>query len=153
MEVFIASSVVAGLPASSKKLGIYSDAQKQHGICKHIRNFCSTSWPTKERTPLELKPHWKVKQSFSMCDDLLMFNCRIVVPKALKKETLEKIHQGHQGIAMSTQDEKLSMVARDNKSTNGIDTELHNVLSKYQTQEGTSPDFAIARIPMASGSN
>ena len=27
-----------------------------------------------------------------------MFNCRIIVPKALQKETLEKIHQGHQGI-------------------------------------------------------
>ena len=49
---------------------------------------------------------------------------------------------------MSTQDEKLSMVARDYKSTKGSDTELHNVSSKYQTQEGTSPDFAIARIPI-----
>ena len=54
---------------------------------------------------------------------------------------------------MSTQDEKLIMVARDYKLTKGIDTELYNVLSKYQTQEGTSPDFAIARIPMANGSN
>ena len=56
-EVFVASSVVAGLPASSKKLGIYSEAQKQDGIFKQIRKFCSTSWPTKERTPLELKPY------------------------------------------------------------------------------------------------
>ena len=27
-----------------------------------------------------------------------MYNCRIVVPFSLQKETLEKIHQGHQGI-------------------------------------------------------
>ena len=66
MEVFVASSVVAGLPASSKRLGIYSGAQKQDGICKQVRKILSTSWPTKERTPLELKSYWKVKQSFSM---------------------------------------------------------------------------------------
>ena len=27
-----------------------------------------------------------------------MYNCRIVVPMSLQKETLEKLHQGHQGV-------------------------------------------------------
>ena len=33
-----------------------------------------------------------------MCDDLLLYNTRIVVPKALQSDTLWMILQGHQGI-------------------------------------------------------
>ena len=29
---------------------------------------------------------------------MLLYNERIVVPKALRKETLQKIHSGHQGV-------------------------------------------------------
>ena len=43
-------------------------------------------------------PYWKVKNSLSICNDLLLFNNRIVVPKDMRKETLNKIHVGHQGI-------------------------------------------------------
>ncbi len=100
MEHFVLSSIIASLPASSRRLATYSDAQKQDDICKQIREFCSTGWPNKEATPPELKPYWKEKQSFSVCEDLLMFNCRIVVPKKMQRETLEKIHQGHQGIRL-----------------------------------------------------
>ena len=150
MEVFVASSVVAGVPASSKRLEIYSEAQKQDGICKQIRKLCSTSWPTKERTPLELKPYWTVKPSFSMGDDLLMFNCRIVVPKSLQKETLEKIHQGHQGI------ERCLLRMKNSAWWPGITSRLNELIQNCKTccqNTRTSPDFAIARIPMANGSN
>jgi len=34
----------------------------------------------------------------SLCDDLLLFGSRIVVPETMRKVTLQKIHQGHQGI-------------------------------------------------------
>ena len=39
--------------------------------------------------------------SVTVCNNLLLFNNRIVVPESLKKETLDKIHEGHQGIQRS----------------------------------------------------
>ena len=33
-----------------------------------------------------------------VCNDWLLYNERIVVPKALRKEMLQKIHSGHQGV-------------------------------------------------------
>ncbi len=83
------------LPASSKRLAAYSDAQKQDDICKQIREFCSAGWPNKEATPPELKPYWKEKQSFSVVRIFQLQNC---CQKKMQRETLEKIHQGHQGI-------------------------------------------------------
>jgi len=34
----------------------------------------------------------------SLCDDLLLFGSRIVVPETMRKMILQKIHQGRQGI-------------------------------------------------------
>ena len=137
-----------------KRLGIYSEAQKQDGICKQIRKFCSTSWPTKERTPLELKQHWKVKQSFSMCDDLLMFNCRIVVLKALQKETLEKIHQGYQGI------ERCLLRMKNSVWWPGITSRLKELIQnctmfRQNTRPRREPLLTspLPEYPLANGSN
>ena len=39
-----------------------------------------------------------MRGEITFCDDLLLFGSRIVVPKSLQAETLQKIHHGHQGI-------------------------------------------------------
>lgn len=46
----------------------------------------------------DLALYWKVKGEISVCNDVLLYGTRIVVPKSLQTETLQKIHQGHQGI-------------------------------------------------------
>ena len=40
----------------------------------------------------------KVKAQFSLAENLVLFNSRIVVPKSLRLVTLDKLHHGHQGI-------------------------------------------------------
>ena len=47
---------------------------------------------------LEMAPYWKVRASLTVCNQLLMYDHRIVVPKSLQEETKQKIHAGHQGI-------------------------------------------------------
>ena len=98
VEEFVSSSVIAALPASKNRLRIYSQAQKKDLTFEQIREFCITGWPCKERISHKLKPYWNVRGSFTLCEGLLLFNSRIVVPKVLQRETLDKIHQGHQGI-------------------------------------------------------
>ncbi len=93
VEEFV-SVVVAALPASPHRLKDYCEAQKQDPTCQEIRQFCQTGWPCKEKVAPRLKPYWRVKE----CEDLLLFSSRIVIPQCLQHKTLEKIHQGHQGI-------------------------------------------------------
>ena len=90
------SGVVAALPAGPDRLENYRQAQREDSICQLLANFCLNGWPKK--VDASLAPFWKTRASFSWCEDLLLFNSRIVVPKPLQRETLGKIHQGHQGI-------------------------------------------------------
>ena len=46
----------------------------------------------------ELIPYWKARKYLTLKDDLLLYGNRIVIPTPLRKETLEKVHAGHQGI-------------------------------------------------------
>ena len=49
---------------------------------------------------ITLKQYCEIQSELSVCNNLLLRNCCIVVPKSLQKQTLEKIHHGHQGIKM-----------------------------------------------------
>ena len=44
-----------------------------------------------------------VRGPLTIIDDLLLFRSRIVIPKGLQKEILQKIHNGHQGIVRCRQ--------------------------------------------------
>ena len=45
-----------------------------------------------------IKPYWEVRGELTLHGDLLLYGTRIIVPASMQRETLEKIHQGHQGI-------------------------------------------------------
>ena len=48
-----------------------------------------------------LKPYWTVRGELTVCNNLFLFNKRIVVLESLKKATLDKVHKGHRGIQRS----------------------------------------------------
>ena len=97
MELFIAS-VTDNLPASSNQLEAYKKAQASDAACCRVKEYCLSSWPRKERMEPELIPYWKARKYLTLKDDLLLYGNRIVIPTPLRKETLEKVHAGHQGI-------------------------------------------------------
>ncbi len=63
--------------------------------------YCRAGWPRREGIDPTLQPYWKVRGSLTICDNLLLYNGRIVVPKELQREIMNKIHDGHQGIERS----------------------------------------------------
>ena len=86
------------LPASEKRLKEYSTAQAEDPVCSKIIEYCKKGWPDKKKVELEITPYWNSRGSLTICNNLLMYERRIVVPKCLRRETVEKIHQGHQGV-------------------------------------------------------
>ena len=59
--------------------------------------YCRSKWPDRNSIESPLKPLWKVRDSLTICEQLLLFNNRIVVPSAMRREAFNKIHEGHQG--------------------------------------------------------
>ena len=84
------------LPASSQRLDEYRQAQAQDHICSSV-NFCQNDWPGKEKINADIKPYWNAQGELTVHQGLLLYGNRIV-PKALQKDTLTKIHHGHQGV-------------------------------------------------------
>ena len=90
---------IAHLPASNTTVEEYKREQTADPICSTVIKYCQREWPDKNKVASELKPYWKVRGNLTVTKgSLLMYDRRIVVPKALQRQTLQKIHTGHQGI-------------------------------------------------------
>ena len=97
VETFV-NALTESLPASKQRLDEYRQAQEQDETCSQVKVYCTTGWLGKQLVLLRFTPFWKVKDNLTICDYLLLYNSRIVVPKLLQWETLQKIHTGHLGI-------------------------------------------------------
>ena len=97
VETF-AVNVVESLPATPQCLNKYRQAQEQDPVCQQIAEYCRHGWPGKASVRQDVAPFWQWRDSITECNRLLMYGQRIVVPNCLQKETLQKIHAGHQGI-------------------------------------------------------
>ena len=69
----------------------------QDKVCSQLTEFCKSGWPNHKQLKGDIKKYWQFQSNFSVCDNLLLFGTRIVVPPSKQLETLQKIHQGHQG--------------------------------------------------------
>ena len=98
VEAFI-EGIISTLPASEFRLEAYRIAQQSDPVCQQVRQYCLTGWPEKKSDmDRAVIPYWHKRGHLSVGSKLLLYGSQIVVPKSMRKETLDKIHQGHQGI-------------------------------------------------------
>ena len=90
---------VTHLPASRRKLDNYKKAQCTDYVCSSVIRYCCEGWPEKKNLEFVFIPYWKGRGELTLGkNNLLLYNDRIVVPKCLQKQALEKLHMGHQGV-------------------------------------------------------
>ena len=59
---------------------------------------CQVEWPSKKKLSTIFILFLKVRHFFSNYDDILLCNGSSVIPEALQKAILGKIHEGHYGV-------------------------------------------------------
>ncbi len=91
-------SIIATLPASDPKQSEISKAQDKVKVCRQVKKYCLERWPEKDHLDHDLEPYYQTNGELTIVRGLLMKGTRIVIPKCLQRQTLEKIHEGHQGI-------------------------------------------------------
>ena len=53
-------------------------------------------WPgTKKEVPMNLRNYSNYVQELSVQEGIILRGNRVIIPKSLRKEMLEKIHRGH----------------------------------------------------------
>lgn len=79
--------------------GYRQKLESEDPICTQdqVKEFCYNEWPKRGQLRADLISFWKVKDSLSLYNDLLLYDC-IVVPESLQKDVLKRVHEGHQGI-------------------------------------------------------
>lgn len=50
-----------------------------------------------------VRPCWNVRHDLRVDGDIVLYGCRIIVPRALRREVISSLHSSHQGIVRTTQ--------------------------------------------------
>ena len=78
---------------------MYRRAQQDDPVCSTIMQYCQSSWPQrKTMVHADLSPFWKTRDYLTVCENLLLYRSRIVIPSLMRRITMENIHTGHQGV-------------------------------------------------------
>ena len=91
-------AIFNSLPATDKRLLQIQAAQEEDPTCILLKRYCLEGWPSKQKLKGEISKYLHIVSELSICEDLILRNSRIVIPKALQKDTLQKLHSGYQGI-------------------------------------------------------
>ena len=112
------------LPATSTGLREIKNYQKVVEESSEIREYCLHGWPAyKPHQPL-LGQYWESQSHLAIVDDILLYDERIVIPRAMRIYILDCIHQGHQCIT------KCRARARTSVWWLGLSTMIKQMVSK-----------------------
>ena len=64
----------------------------------------------KNQLALELRPYWGVREMLSIDDTgLILYGCRLLIPAALRRSMLERLHESHQGMERTKRRARLAI--------------------------------------------
>ena len=118
--------IVKNLPASEQQLKEIKECQEADPVCQQMVELCLSGWPAKQSLPAELKPYHTVSAELAVENGLLLRGSRIFIPPPLRRELLNRIHSGHQGIT------KCRELARKSAWWPGLSKQLKNLIQKCE---------------------
>ena len=102
----------AYLPATDARLSQVLEHQNRDAACQQLTHYVLSGWPRKQTVPTIISPFYPHRANITLQNDLLMFGPRLIIPQSLRKEILEKLHEGHLGIVKCRSRTQDSVVAR-----------------------------------------
>ena len=122
--------VASSWPVSDERLDKIAEESQRDPILIEVFQQTATGWPKYHQ---DLKPDlqkfFEHRGELSIYKGLLLRGSRIVIPAAMQKEILEKIHHGHLGIA------KCRDRAKSTVWWPGISQDIKNTVSRCQVCE------------------
>ncbi|UYV66613.1 hypothetical protein LAZ67_4002327, partial [Cordylochernes scorpioides] len=113
-------------PATEERLLEISRKQKEDSLCSQVANYCTGGWPkNKKEVDPEIRGYWQFQDDLTYQNGLLLRGQRILIPRSMRKEILEKLHQGHFGI------NKCRSRAKESVWWLGISQEIERMVSSY----------------------
>jgi hypothetical protein len=96
--------LTAHLPISPEKYQEFQKATADDVVMQAVQDAVLEGWPkNKANAQAEIKPYWTCKDEISCVDGLLFKGNKLIVPKSLRPQMLDIIHESHQGIVKCKQ--------------------------------------------------
>jgi hypothetical protein len=92
------NAVYQGIPASASRLEQIRECQSSDKACQLITQYLKVGWPERSSLDSSVKPYWPVRGEITIQSGLLSRGIRLIIPKELHSELLQRIHEGHLGI-------------------------------------------------------
>lgn len=100
---------------------------------QEVKRHCRDGCPEKLKLSYELEPYQAIAGKLTVHEDLIMIGNRLVIPHPMRREILERIHQGHQGIT------KCRLGAKESVWWSKISSDIERVVT-------TCPECSKERI-------
>lgn len=86
-------------PVSPSKLDMIRQNTLKDDELRSVEHYVLGGWPQySSEVPLKVKAFYSHRDQLTVSQGLVLYNNRIVIPKSMRMEILERIHDGHQGI-------------------------------------------------------
>ena len=93
------NEIIEQMPVSSPYLKKIKKLTKTDSSLQLLQRTMMKGWPTsKQSCPPDVQPFWDSRHDLTVVEDLVIKGSRIVIPKKLQAEVLEKLHSAHQGM-------------------------------------------------------
>jgi transposase InsO family protein len=85
---------------SDKMLLNIVETSREDPVMQSLREYVKTGWPaSKHDIPGVLHPYSQFRDYIGLQGDLLVYHDRVIIPPSMRRDVLDKLHTGHQGIA------------------------------------------------------
>ncbi len=99
IETYV-DSVMENKPMSDQKLVKIQQATREDEVLQQAVQLTRNGWPTVYvEVPKSVRDYFPARNELSVSRDMLIFRDRIVIPASMRADILDRIHEGHQGVA------------------------------------------------------
>ena len=113
---------------SNNKIQQLRSEPKSDPVLSSLQDIIVNGWPNRrDEIPKQLRPYWSYRDELSVEDGFILKGERVLIPKSMQADVLQRVHAGHQGI------EKCKLRAKSCVYWNGINNDLEEVVKRCET--------------------
>ena len=92
-------AVEQGWPLTSQRLSLIQEATQEDEELSAVFRYTDSGWPSHASSVAPIaQPYYGARGHLSIHDGLITYDDRLIIPRCLRADVLQKIHEGHQGI-------------------------------------------------------
>ena len=84
---------------SNNKIQQLRSESKSDPVLSSLQDIIVNGWPNRrDKIPKQLRPYWSYRDELLVEDGVILKGERVLIPKSMQADVLQRVHAGHQGI-------------------------------------------------------